>query len=218
MREIELHPNLWLSIKDYESHDDSLIKIPEWYHSLQFCVLLSGKAVDEYGGQVGEGYTLISGNGVQRKMTVESPKSQYVDVNIDMPPDLLRTFFPDEDGQIPPQLRLLAKGKDWQTLIYPQTTTAIQGVAQQIVSCPYKGMMKRMYLQGKVIELMALQLAPIFAEQSGLHYSPRLKPATIARIDDARDILLSRLENPPSIVELAQLVGVSNSTLKRGFI
>ncbi|MHC5819518.1 MAG: hypothetical protein ACYT04_27480 [Nostoc sp.] len=78
-------------------------------------------------------------------------------------------------------------------------------------------MMKRMYLQGKVIELMALQLAPIFADQGGSHYSPRLKPATIARIDNARDILLSRLENPPSIVELAQLVGVSNSTLKRGF-
>ncbi|MHC5613447.1 MAG: hypothetical protein ACYTXA_21225 [Nostoc sp.] len=64
---------------------------------------------------------------------------------------------------------------------------------------------------------MALQLAPIFADQGGSHYSPRLKPATIARIDNARDILLSRLENPPSIVELAQLVGVSNSTLKRGF-
>lgn len=62
-----------------------------------------------------------------------------------------------------------------------------------------------------------VHLGPIFADQGGLHYSPRLKPATIARIDYAREILLSRLENPPSIVELAQLVGVSTTTLKRGF-
>ncbi|MBP5971843.1 helix-turn-helix transcriptional regulator [Brasilonema sp. CT11] len=217
VREIEVHSHLLLSISNYESHEDLLIKIPQSDHRLQFNVLLSGKAFDEYGGQLGEGYTLISGSGVQRKMTLEIPKSRYVGVEIELPPDLLTTFFPDEDGQIPRQLRLLAKGQDWQTLIYPQITTAIQGVAQQIVSCPYKGMMKRMYLQGKVIELMALQLGPIFADHGGLHYSPRLKPATIARIDYAREILLSRLENPPSIVELAQLVGVSTTTLKRGF-
>ncbi|WP_228055001.1 helix-turn-helix transcriptional regulator [Gloeocapsopsis crepidinum] len=194
-----------------------LVKIPEWSHPLQFSVLLAGKAIDEYGGQLGEGYTCISGSGVQRQMITESPKSRYVGVNIHMSPDLLATFFPDEAGEIPPQLRLLAKGNDWQTLLYPETTAAIEGIAQQIINCPFQGITKRIYLQAKVLELIALQLAPILSAQDGLQLSPRLKPETIAQIHYAREILLSRLENPPSVLELAQLVGVSERTLRRGF-
>ncbi|MEI1376630.1 AraC family transcriptional regulator [Nostoc sp. UHCC 0926] len=216
-RAIEVHPNLWLSISDIEQHHDYFGKITEYDHPVQFQVLLAGKNLDEYGGQVGEGYTLISGSGVQRAMFLRSPKGRVMDVNIEMPTDLLRTFFPDEDGQILPQLKFLTKGNDWQTLLYPQTTTAIQGVAQQIVNCPYKGITKRMYLQGKIQELMALQLAPILAEQDGLQPFPRLKAQTIVCIHHAKEILLSRLDNPPSLMELAQMVGVSSRTLRYGF-
>ncbi|WP_334942522.1 AraC family transcriptional regulator [Nostoc sp.] len=148
----------------------------------------------------------------------------YMGISLCMPPELLATFYPTEDGEIPPQLRFLAKGNEWQTLLYPKTTTAIQTVAQQIVNCPYQGMTKRLYLQGKVLELMALQLDPFLAEQAGLQPSPRLKNTTIACIYHAREILLSPLENPPSILELAQLVGISDAcgglrlrTLRRGF-
>lgn len=63
-RAIEVHPNLWLSISDIEQHHDYFGKITEYDHPVQFQVLLSGKNLDEYGGQVGEGYTLISGSGV----------------------------------------------------------------------------------------------------------------------------------------------------------
>lgn len=217
VRDIEVHPHLWLAIGDCEYQDDVLVKIPEWDHPLQFCVYLSGKVVDEYGGQLGEGYTCISGSGVQRQMLIKSPKSRRVGVDIHMPPDLLATFFPDETGEIPQQLRLLAKGNDWQTLLYPETTAAIGGVAQQIVNCPFQGMTKRMYLQGKVLELMALQLAPILSAQDGLQPSPRLKADTIARIHYAREILVAHLENPPSLLKLAQIVGVSDRTLQRGF-
>ena len=70
-------------------------------------------------------------------MLVATPKGQYTSVDIKMTPNLLRTFFPTEDGDISPQLKFLTKGNDWQTLIYPEITTAIQGVAQQIANCPY---------------------------------------------------------------------------------
>ena len=112
-----------------------------------------------------------------------------------MPPELLASFFPTGDGEIPPQLRFLAKDNEWQTLLYPQTTTAIQTVAQQIVNCPYHGMTKRLYLQAKVLELMALQLAPFLAEEVGVQPSTRLRNTTIACIYHAREILLSRLDN-----------------------
>ncbi|MEH2452102.1 hypothetical protein [Nostoc sp.] len=35
-REIEVHPNLWLSIYDTENYYDSLEKTSEWDHPVQF--------------------------------------------------------------------------------------------------------------------------------------------------------------------------------------
>jgi AraC-like DNA-binding protein len=215
--EIEVHPHLWLYLADIEYHHEFYEKTLEGEHPVQFTVFLSGKCFDEFGGQIGEGHTMISGGGMQRSMLVKNPKCREISINIEMSPELLKTFFPAEDGDIAPELKFLTKGNDWQTLLYPKTTTAIQIVAQQIFNCPYKGITRRMYLQGKIQELMALQLAPILTEQDGMQPYPRLKAQTIARIHRAEKILLSRLENPPSLIELAQLVGVSHRTLKRGF-
>ena len=222
-RSIEVHPQVWLGISNYEYYDDILEPGCECVHPLEFAVSISGTTIDEFGGQLGEGYTLISGGGIQRNMTFLNSQAQ-VGIGFSMPVELLATFFPTEDEEIPPQLRFLVKGNEWQTLLYPKTTTAIQTVAQQIVNCPYHGMTKRLYLQAKVLELMSLQLAPFLAEQGELQPQPRFRTGTVERIYQAREILLSRLENPPSLLELAQLVGVSDAcgglrlrTLQRGF-
>ncbi|WP_375510094.1 helix-turn-helix transcriptional regulator [uncultured Nostoc sp.] len=215
-RSIEVHPQVWLGICNYEYYDDILEPGCECVHPLEFAVNISGTTIDEFGGQLGEGYTLISGGGIQRNMTFLASQAQ-VGIGLCMPVELLATFFPIGDGEIPPQLRFLVKGNEWQTLLYPKTTTAIQTVAQQIVNCPYHGMTKRLYLQAKVLELISLQLAPFLAEQGGLQPQPRFRAGTVERIYQAREILLSCLANPPSLLELAQLVGVSDRTLQRGF-
>ncbi|MFQ4144499.1 AraC family transcriptional regulator [Chlorogloeopsis sp. ULAP02] len=217
IKNLKIHPEIWLTIFDYELRENLLVQYPESDHPLQFCVSLCGTYIDEYGGMLGAGYTAISGSGVQRQMLVKSSKSRHIGIDIHMSPDVLRTFFPSRDGEMLPQLQLLAKGNDWQTLIYPETTTAIEQVTRQIINCPYHDTTKQIYLQGKVIELMALQLAPILNDQSQLPQLPRLKPTTVNRIHHAREILHFRLENPPSLVELAQIVGVSDRTLRYGF-
>ncbi|MEH2277328.1 MAG: AraC family transcriptional regulator [Nostoc sp.] len=209
VRDIEVYPHLWLSISDSEYHDDVLEEVPEYNHPLQFCVGLLGVNTDD---------TLISGAGVQRSWTFKTPKSQrFVGVDIHMPPSLLGTFFPTEGSEIPSQFSLLAKGDDWQTMLHPKKTAAIHSVAEQIINCPYQGITKRMYLQVKVLEMITLQLTPIITDQGGLQPQPRFRAGTVERIYQAREILLSCLANPPSLLELAQLVGVSDRTLQRGF-
>ncbi len=213
----EIYPELWLKFMDLEYHDDLLLKSPINEHTLHFDVLLSGKVISNH-GQHGEGYTLICGGGIQNKTITEIKKFQHlVSISILMPHHLLATFFPGKDGEIQPELRYLAQDNDWQTILFPKTTPAIQGVAQQIINCPFQGVTKNIYLQGKILELIALQLAPILENRDKKQTPPRLKPDTIARIHHARDILRSRLENPPSLLELAQFVGVSDRTLRRGF-
>jgi AraC-like DNA-binding protein len=87
----------------------------------------------------------------------------------------------------------------------------------QIITCSYTGVMKRMFLQVKTLEMIALQLVPIITDKGGLQPQPRFRAGTVERIHQAREILLSRLDNPPALLELAQLVGVSDRTLQRGF-
>lgn len=237
-RKIEVYPQLWLSIFDKQYHHDMLFQVPINNHPLQFGALVLGKYTDTF-GQVGEGHTFISGGGVQHKFNAFYHQSQRIlGIDIEMPPELLTSFFPGKDGKMLPQLKFLAKENDWQTLLFPKTNPVIIDVAQQIINCPYQGTAKRMYLQGKVIELMALQLAPFLADNQGTNESahstedatryaeaspsvsqlpPRLKRDTIAKIYHAKEILQVRLEYPPLLSELAQQVGVSESTLQRGF-
>lgn len=126
VRNIEVHPDISLKIVDYKLHEDVLIKIPEWNHPLQFCVLLSGSSINEDGRTIGNGYTCISGSGVQPQMSVRYTTSKRVGIDIHMSPDVLGNYFADDDGEIIPQLRFLAKDDDWQALIYPEITTAIE--------------------------------------------------------------------------------------------
>ncbi|MEH1836447.1 MAG: AraC family transcriptional regulator [Nostoc sp.] len=207
-RDIEVYPQLLLSIGDCEYYDDISMKVPESNHPLQFAVLLLGNNANN---------TLISGGGVQRSWMSMTPKPRSVGVNIHMPPELLGTFFPLAGGEIPSQFSLLAKGNDWQTILEPKKTSAVNSVAREIIYCPYQGITKLMYLQVRVLELIRLQLTPLLVDRDGVQSSPRLKPETITRIYHAKDILLSRLDNPPSLLELAQMVGVSERTLRYGF-
>ena len=73
-----------------------------------------------------------------------------------------------------------------------------------------------MYLESKVWELMALQLAQITenSEQQNQYF---LKSADRERLERARQILGDRFDNPPSLSNLAQEIGLNECALKRGF-
>jgi AraC-like DNA-binding protein len=211
-REIELLPGFDLCIF-HRTYHDVTIRGEENLHPVQFMTLLSG--VEDSGEHVlingAQGY--IGGNGVQRSYRVFMPQDQpQIGVNIHLEPELLQQFFATAEGVLPPELQPLVQGEDWQRAFSPKTTQAMRSVVQQIMDCPFWGATRRMYLQGKVFELMALQIGSIVEESA-----PLLKPGTIARIHHAIEILRSRLDQPPSQTELAQQVGVSDRTLRRGF-
>lgn len=97
------------------------------------------------------------------------------------------------------------------------TTAAMHSAIHQILHCPYQGLTRWLYWEGKVLELIALrleqvsQLSPQVATVSGLH------PEDVERVHYASAILLQRLDNPPSLLELARLAGLNDYKLKQGF-
>jgi AraC-like DNA-binding protein len=225
-REIQLDAEFSLAIWDIQGRDDVRVKIESNEQPIEFGVLLSGSIDSDINGNWNRERTLISGGGIGRKMVIDHHQAQpALGVGIQLSPAKLAMLFPNEDGQLESELEFLVKGNDWQSICHPPNTSEIVSVVQQIRCCPYQGTTKRMYLQAKALELMSLQLAPVLADGAFFkeHRStepeilPKLKSQTIAKLHYAQEIIRSRLDNPPTHLELSQQLNLNDRTLRRGF-
>jgi len=159
IREIDLCPGLELAIFHETYAEDLTFRSVEHPHLVQFMVHLSG--VVDSGDFLYQDATqsYIGGSGIQPAVTNFHRANQpEIGVNIHLQPHLLHQFFAAPTGELPPELQPLLRGDDWQRVFSPRVTREMRSVVQQLIDCPFVGMTKRLYLQGKVFELMALQL------------------------------------------------------------
>jgi AraC family transcriptional regulator, transcriptional activator of the genes for pyochelin and ferripyochelin receptors len=127
------------------------------------------------------------------------------------------TFSAEQLALLPTELQtaLAHPEEDWYQPL-DTISPAIQLVLQQILNCPYTGSIQQVYLEGKALELIALQTSQ-WLQLEPLRSHPRLKRSDVDRIHQARAIILRQFDNPPSLLELARAVGLNDCTLKRGF-
>ncbi|MBN4000976.1 AraC family transcriptional regulator [Nostoc sp. LPT] len=139
-----------------------------------------------------------------------------VGISIDL--ERLRSFGMTWDNA-PSPLRSLIEGKSaksfHQTL--NQSTPAMQQALQQILNCPYQGAFKRMYLESKVLELLVLQFDQLLKKQKASSSTLTFRSTDIERLHLAKAILQRELEHPPTLLDLARLVGLNDFKLKQGF-
>lgn len=90
-------------------------------------------------------------------------------------------------------------------------------IASQIFSCPFRGTALNLFLQGKVLELMAYQFDLLLGEKKKPSQAATLTPSERESIHHARNLLLERMGDPPSLPELAKLAGIGINKLKSGF-
>ncbi|MEM9244156.1 MAG: hypothetical protein AAGA67_00225, partial [Cyanobacteria bacterium P01_F01_bin.153] len=93
------------------------------------------------------------------------------------------------------------------------TTPAMRLAIHQMLHCPYEGLTRWIYWESKVLELLALRLEEVKQSTSRVAEKSVLKPDDLERIHHAREILHQRLTNPPSLMELAGLVGLNDYKL-----
>ncbi len=98
----------------------------------------------------------------------------------------------------------------------PQTieiTPIIYHVIQDIKNCSYQGLTRKIYLEAKLFELIAM--INDYAESHKNDHS--LSAADQERIREAASIIRNNLEQPCSIIDLARMVGINQTKLKSGF-
>ena len=88
-------------------------------------------------------------------------------------------------------------------------------VLKQVLQCPYTGDVRRFFLEAKTLELMALKTAEWGRDESSAPLN--LKRRDIDRIQEAYYILLTRLDHPPSLIDLSRTVGLNRNKLNHGF-
>ena len=93
-------------------------------------------------------------------------------------------------------------------------TSEMRQVIHQILSCPYSGRTRRTYLEGKALELVALQLNAL-DQSNSISYPLNLED--LGSIYQAGKILAYHLKNPPSVEALARQVGLNRLKLNQGF-
>ena len=213
-RFIELRSGLELSIEQYQLHDRTIILQGDRLHSLEMCFLLSGHSQDSNSSvAVGQSTFYGSGLAVAEKWEQWSQKP-IINVNIHVEPELVSDFWGEELNLYGQKL---LKTPESPYFVHSGSITSQMRIAlRQIIDCPYRGTIAQIYLESKVWELMALQLAQI-TEERAKSTQHSLKLEDCDRLYLAQTILRDRLDNPPSLKELAQEISLNECTLKRGF-
>jgi len=140
-------------------------------------------------------------------------------VDIHIEPSILGSYLSDYNQKTPSELNQLLEGKDEKFYFHPgKTTPQMQVCLHQILNCPYQGATRKIYLEAKALELIAMRLQEVLSEDNSQYcLSQVIRENDIERIHHAKEILRTHYENPPSLPELARQVGLNQRKLKQGF-
>ncbi|TVQ12817.1 MAG: AraC family transcriptional regulator [Leptolyngbya sp. DLM2.Bin27] len=207
-----LRPGITLDITDYTLFDDLVITSCDRQHPVEYTFDLAPAGTsqaDRYG---------VWGSGLAPGKTYYQPAHQRrASVSVHLEPEVFCDWLGLSNDELPPPLRSLVRPADQQYYERFGTPTAsMQMVLQQIWHCPYQGLTQRLYLDSKVWELMALVLHEM-GNGANPAAAQTLRPDDIERIRQGGQILQTRLDQPPSLLELARLIGINDHKLKLGF-
>ncbi|MBB4095655.1 helix-turn-helix transcriptional regulator [Ochrobactrum pecoris] len=95
-------------------------------------------------------------------------------------------------------------------------TAIVSAISWQMLGCPLRGQARNLYMAGKALELIA-HLLPDEDAHAGRGRA-RWTARDIECFHAARSILLADLANPPSVGDLARMVGTNARKLGAGFV
>ncbi len=93
----------------------------------------------------------------------------------------------------------------------------VMGIAARILASEDHGPARRAFIEACVVELLALEAGALRGDAPPVSAGSALSSRAVERMEQARSELSARLKEPPTLPELAHLVGTNEFTLKRDF-
>jgi AraC-like DNA-binding protein len=222
VREIGFNSGIRLGIADYELRKPDVVKYEMNAPSFGFGFCLSGTSKSK-ASCLKDSFVISCGQSAffhfpELSGYREETKGHMLRVLIQMEPELFCFLMEDDFDRIPPPLQKFADGTGVKPCrVADIITPSMQTALHQILSCPYHGLTRQLFLEGKAMELMAYKLEQFESDPAKTKIHPVLKSNDVERIHYARDLLIKDIENPPDLVELARLTGMSRSKLHYDF-
>ncbi|NJN57202.1 MAG: helix-turn-helix transcriptional regulator [Leptolyngbyaceae cyanobacterium SL_5_9] len=219
-RDLQLR-DLWLTIEEYQHQHDVIFHSELASCETVSCFFISGTIINCHQGLTAEnlespGHHYIEYIQAGREADHLFAGDRVVRISFSLNLKTLNQF--GETIELPRELQPLANDAAPNSFYRQGKTTAdMQVVLHQILNCPYKGSLKQMYLEGKVLELAALQFSQFTEQDRFISPSLVFKPDDIERLHQAKTILMQQFEQPPSLTALARQVGLNDCKLKQGF-
>ncbi|MEE9361749.1 MAG: AraC family transcriptional regulator [Cellulophaga sp.] len=185
---------------------------------IQFHFCLKGRAKfifneGRYALEVSEENSLLLYNTqVDLPLNMEiSPNSWLVSVVMTI--RKFHSLFSKEADYIP---FLSTDNKDKKYYAQEKVTPAIAVILSQVMNYNLHASIKELYIKGKVYELISLYFNR--SEETDVEQCPFLVDEdNVKRIREAKEIIISRMAEPPTLVELSEEIGLSLKKLKEGF-
>jgi len=136
-------------------------------------------------------------------------------------PEVMLTYLPEEHPFYPLLHRSIEKNEPTpmsRSNLYLQTES--NSILYKMINCPLDGRYKQLYIKSKLGELLSIELEAF--EQSlsagrSKAEKPSLRPVDIERMHQVRNIIMSNMQSPCSLIDLAHQVGTNDAYLKRHF-
>jgi len=210
---LRIRPGMEIVLTDVAFARDMKLRIREHCRLFELNFCESGEIYCEWNGRerlIGEktgNVCFLEGTEVYMEKKAKA-RSRTLEVRM-CPNELLRYAGDSSETE---RLRSMLERHKGSIDRYPDSP-ALRRCAHELLKCTYSGSMKRLYMESKAMELIAL----FVQEEAESGRKITLRTEDVDRLRSAREHVLSRLEHPPSIKELAVWAGMNEFKLKKGF-
>lgn len=159
----------------------------------------------------GESYIF---NGIQGKSRCHyKPGQRFFGVSIHLNSNMINDLV--DHGKKQSSLEKFAYGSNF---FYKSTfSSSMKRILYEMIYCRYRNQVKKLYLEGKILELIAIYMEELCMEEKERLFSLKLTSADIQSLYQAKKILDEHMIAPPTIEQLARQVCLNEFKLKKGF-
>ncbi|WP_235206656.1 helix-turn-helix transcriptional regulator [Paenibacillus tyrfis] len=212
---IQIRPGMEIMTTDVTFEQDMKLQIQESCQLFELSYCVSGEIHCEWNGK--KSHTIAQTGNVLFLEDVRVCEEKKAGIRNQL---LEIRFAPDELLRYAEDLTEKRKMETWlkhhrgNIDQYP-ITPAIQRCVSDMIHCTHLGTMKRLYMESKALEFIAL-----FGESDGygaVGGSMMLRRDDISKLRHAHELVQQYFEQPLSIRELSKRVGMNEFKLKKGF-
>ncbi|KAA9338618.1 helix-turn-helix transcriptional regulator [Hymenobacter busanensis] len=152
-----------------------------------------------------------------RHLLTPDRQGQFRAIHLGLDPAFFRQLIEGNDEWLPLYEKRLRHEQSFMSL--PAAVAArpvIRQLLEQLRQCPYSGVLKRMFIEGRFLDLFAEQQRQ-YRQVHHARASAALPHAQHELFHAIRAYLDAHYAAPPTLLELARLFGINDFKLKKGF-